>query len=54
MKDYGRPLVLHWNERHMRRRQVIESTIREVGKTLEIPADADTVKIPHRAYGNLF
>lgn len=34
MKDYGRPLVLHWNERHMRRRQVSEPTIREVSQTL--------------------
>jgi DNA-binding transcriptional LysR family regulator len=34
MKDYGRPLVLHWNERHLRRRQVSDSAIREIRKTM--------------------
>jgi hypothetical protein len=34
MKDYGRALALHWNERQMRRRGVEESVIREIAKSL--------------------
>lgn len=32
--DYGRPLVLHWNERQMRRREVAESTIKVIAGSL--------------------
>jgi DNA-binding transcriptional LysR family regulator len=35
MKDYGRALALHWNERQMRRRNVEESVIHEIAKILE-------------------
>jgi len=35
MKDYGRALVVHWNERQMRRRGVEESVIHEIAKILE-------------------
>lgn len=34
LKDYGRPLVLHWNERQMRRRGVGEAIIKETAKKL--------------------
>jgi DNA-binding transcriptional LysR family regulator len=34
MKDYGRALALHWNERQMRRRGVEVSVIRETAKSL--------------------
>lgn len=34
LKDYGRPLVLHWNERQMRRREVAESTIKAIAASL--------------------
>jgi DNA-binding transcriptional LysR family regulator len=34
LKNYGRSLVLHWNERQMRRRGVGEATIKELGKAL--------------------
>jgi DNA-binding transcriptional LysR family regulator len=34
LKDYGRPLVLHWNERQMRRRGVGEDVIKELAKKL--------------------
>ncbi len=30
MKDYGRALALHWNERQMRRRSVEESAIKQI------------------------
>jgi DNA-binding transcriptional LysR family regulator len=38
MKDYGRPLVLHWNERHLRRRQVSDSAIRKVCRAIQKPS----------------
>ncbi|MFC5455980.1 LysR family transcriptional regulator [Prosthecobacter fluviatilis] len=34
MKDFGRSLVLHWNDRQMRRRGVEEFTIKEIAKEL--------------------
>ena len=34
MKDFGRSLVLHWNERQMRRRGVGESVIKGIAKAL--------------------
>lgn len=34
LKDYGRPLVLHWNERQMRRRGVSEAVINVLAKKL--------------------
>jgi DNA-binding transcriptional LysR family regulator len=34
LKDYGRALALHWNERQMRRRGVEESVIQEIAKVL--------------------
>lgn len=34
LKEYGRPLVLHWNERQMRRRGVEEPVIKEMAKRL--------------------
>jgi len=34
MKDFGRSLVLHWNDRQMRRRGVEESTLKELAKGL--------------------
>lgn len=34
LKDYGRPLVLHWNQRQMRRRGVGEDVIKELSKKL--------------------
>jgi DNA-binding transcriptional LysR family regulator len=34
LRDYGRPLVLHWNERQMRRRGVGEDVIKELAKKL--------------------
>ena len=34
MKNYGRGLVLHWNERQMRRRGVEEPVIHEISKLL--------------------
>lgn len=34
LKDYGRPLVLHWNERQMRRRGIEEATIKKVAESL--------------------
>jgi DNA-binding transcriptional LysR family regulator len=34
LKDYGRPLVLHWNERQMRRREVAESAIKAIARSL--------------------
>jgi DNA-binding transcriptional LysR family regulator len=34
MKDYGRSLVLHWNDRQMRRRGIEESTIKRIAKAL--------------------
>ena len=34
LKNYGRPLVLHWNERQMRRREVAESTIKAIAASL--------------------
>lgn len=35
MKDYGRSLVLHWNNRQMRRRGIEESVIKRVAKALQ-------------------
>ena len=35
MKDYGRSLVLHWNDRQMRRRGIEESTIKRIAKALQ-------------------
>ncbi len=37
MKDYGRALALHWNERQMRRRGVEETAIREIAQALGKP-----------------
>ena len=34
MKDFGRSLVLHWNDRQMHRRGVEESTIKEIARGL--------------------
>lgn len=34
MKNYGRALALHWNERQMRRRGVEEPSIREIAQAL--------------------
>jgi DNA-binding transcriptional LysR family regulator len=34
LKDYGRPLALHWNDRQMRRRGVGEAIIKEMVKKL--------------------
>ena len=34
MKDYGRSLVLHWNNRQMRRRGIGESVIKQIAKAL--------------------
>ena len=34
MKDYGRSLVLHWNNRQMRRRGIEESVIKHIAKAL--------------------
>lgn len=34
MKNYGRALALHWNERQMRRRGVEERALREIAKVL--------------------
>ncbi|MFO1485534.1 MAG: LysR family transcriptional regulator [Verrucomicrobiaceae bacterium] len=34
LKGYGRPLVLHWNERQMRRREVGEPLIKKMAKGL--------------------
>lgn len=36
MKDFGRSLVLHWNDRQMRRRGVEESSIKEMAKELRM------------------
>lgn len=36
LKNYGRPLVLHWNERQMRRRGVAETGIRALAKALRV------------------
>ncbi len=35
MKDYGRSLVLHWNDRQMRRRGIEESVIKRIAKALQ-------------------
>ena len=35
MKDYGRSLVLHWNDRQMRRRGIEEYVIKRVAKALQ-------------------
>ncbi len=35
MKDFGRSLVLHWNDRQMRRRGIEESVIKRVAKALQ-------------------
>jgi|GEM_PF-1427827 len=35
MKDYGRSLVLHWNNRQMRRRGIEESVIKRIAKALQ-------------------
>ena len=35
MKDYGRSLVLHWNDRQMRRRGIDEPTIKRIAKALQ-------------------
>ena len=35
MKDYGRSLVLHWNDLQMRRRGIEESKIKRIAKTLQ-------------------
>lgn len=37
LKDYGRALALHWNERQMRRRGVEETAIREIAQALGKP-----------------
>jgi DNA-binding transcriptional LysR family regulator len=34
MQDYGRSLVLHWNNRQMRRRGIEESVIKQIAKAL--------------------
>lgn len=34
LKDYGRHLALHWNERQMRRRGVADTTMAEIAKAL--------------------
>lgn len=34
LKGYGRTLVLHWNERQVRRRGVADTTIAEIAKAL--------------------
>ena len=34
LKDYRRPLALHWNERQMRRREIAEGVIKAVAKNL--------------------
>lgn len=36
MKDFGRSLVLHWNDRQMRRRGVEESNIKEIAARLKV------------------
>ncbi len=41
LKDYGRALALHWNERQMRRRGVDESTIKQLAAALR-PAHLPT------------
>jgi DNA-binding transcriptional LysR family regulator len=38
LAEYGRPLVLHWNERQMRRRGVESGVIEQVALALEAPA----------------
>jgi DNA-binding transcriptional LysR family regulator len=35
MKHYGRSLVLHWNDRQMRRRGIEESVIKRIAKALQ-------------------
>jgi len=35
MKNYGRSLVLHWNDRQMRRRGIEESVIKRIAKALQ-------------------
>lgn len=34
MKDYGRPLALHWNDRQMRRRGIEPAEIQQIAKAL--------------------
>jgi DNA-binding transcriptional LysR family regulator len=34
LKDYRRPLALHWNERQMRRREIAEGVIKAMAKNL--------------------
>ena len=34
MKDYGRPLALHWNDRQMRRRGIEPAEIQQLAKAL--------------------
>ncbi len=36
MKDYGRALALHWNERQMRRRGVEDSVIQSIAKIMKL------------------
>ena len=43
LKDYGRALALHWNERQMRRRGADESTIKQLAAALR-PAHLPTEK----------
>lgn len=37
MKDYGRALALHWNERQMRRQGVEESVIKGIAQVMSKP-----------------
>jgi hypothetical protein len=37
LKNYGRHLVLHWNERQMRRRGVEAAAIKQMAKALQSP-----------------
>ncbi len=38
LADYGRPLMLHWNERQMRRRGIESSVVEEMANTLRVAA----------------
>ncbi len=40
LKDYGRALALHWNERQMRRRGVDERTIKRLAAALRQPSQS--------------
>ncbi len=41
LKNYGHPLVLHWNERQMRRRGIEEDAIRHIAEAMQKGAEAD-------------